>query len=77
MSRYLQSGFHDVFRERNPELEGAYSWWSYRSGAREKNIGWRLDYGTVNSRLLERVADAAIHPDITGSDHCPVSVRLK
>ena len=77
MSRYLKSGFHDVFRERNPDLEGAYSWWSYRFGVREKNIGWRIDYGTVNTDLLDRVTDAAVHPNITGSDHCPVSVRLK
>ena len=77
MTRFLKSGFHDVFRERNPDLDGAYSWWSYRFGVREKNIGWRIDYGTVNTALLGRVADAAIHPNIAGSDHCPVSVRLK
>ena len=77
MTRFLKSGFHDVFRERNPDLEGAYSWWSYRFGVREKNIGWRIDYGSVNTALLECVTDAAIHPNITGSDHCPVSVWLK
>ena len=77
MTRFLNSGFHDVFRERNPTLAGAYSWWSYRFGVREKNIGWRIDYATVNTALVGRVAAAAIHPRITGSDHCPISVRLK
>ena len=76
MTRFLGSGFHDVFRERNPEADGKYSWWSYRAGAREKNIGWRIDYGTVNTGLLNRVVDAQIHPNVTGSDHCPVSVTL-
>ena len=76
MTRFLAGGFHDVFRERNPDLEGAYSWWSYRFGVREKNIGWRLDYGTVTPALRDRGVDAAIHPQILGSDHCPVSVTL-
>lgn len=76
MSRYLRLGYHDVFRERNPELEGAYSWWSFRSNARERNVGWRIDYATVSSGLLDAVTDARIHPEIQGSDHCPVSVTL-
>jgi exodeoxyribonuclease-3 len=76
LSRFLKSGFHDVYRERNPDRDGAYSWWSYRTGAREKNIGWRIDYGNVNHRLLDRVDDARIHPEVLGSDHCPVSVFL-
>jgi exodeoxyribonuclease-3 len=76
MTRYLDAGFHDVFRERNPTLAGAYSWWSLRSGARERNVGWRIDYGTVSANLCGRVRNAAIHPEVLGSDHCPVSVRL-
>lgn len=77
MARFLDSGFHDVFRERNPDLQGAYSWWSYRFGVREKNIGWRIDYATVNTGIVGRVTDAAIHPTVMGSDHCPVSIILK
>ena len=76
LTRFLRSGFHDVYRERNRERDGAYSWWSYRSGAREKNIGWRIDYGTVSTGLVDRVTDARIHPEVIGSDHCPVSVFL-
>lgn len=76
MTRFLRSGFHDVFRDRHPERDHAYSWWSYRTGAREKNIGWRIDYATATTALTLRIADAAIHPEVGGSDHCPVSVRL-
>ena len=76
MGRFLKSGFHDVFRERNPELESAYSWWSFRSGARARNVGWRIDYGTVSDNLRNEVTDAQIHPEIMGSDHCPVSVTM-
>lgn len=75
-TRYLSLGYRDVFRERNPELKGAYSWWTYRSGARARNVGWRIDYGTTSPALAARVTDAQIHPAVEGSDHCPVSVRL-
>jgi len=77
MTRLLSSGFTDTFRLLHPKEEGAYSWWSYRFKAREKNAGWRIDYFIVSQRLGERVAEAAIHPDIQGSDHCPVSLILK
>lgn len=77
MSRYLDLGYRDVFREKYPERKGAYSWWSFRTAARERNIGWRIDYGTTTPALGDRVADAAIHQDVVGSDHCPVSVLLK
>ena len=77
MTRLLSSGFTDTFRLLYPDREGAYSWWSYRFHAREKNTGWRIDYFIVSDRLGERVAEAAIHPDIQGSDHCPVSLILK
>ena len=76
MTRLLGSGFTDTFRLLHPEETGAYSWWSYRFHAREKNAGWRIDYFIVSERLRERVAGAAIHPEITGSDHCPVSLVL-
>ena len=77
MTRLLASGFTDTFRLLHPHQEGAYSWWSYRFGAREKNVGWRIDYFIVSQRLEERVAEAAIHPEVLGSDHCPVSLILK
>ena len=76
MTRLLSSGFTDTFRLLHPDQEGAYSWWSYRFHAREKNAGWRIDYFIVSDRLRERVAEAAIHPEIEGSDHCPVSLIL-
>jgi exodeoxyribonuclease-3 len=72
----LGSGFRDTFRLLHPEETGAYSWWSYRFHAREKNAGWRIDYFIVSERLSDQVADASIHSDITGSDHCPVSLTL-
>ena len=77
MTRLLSSGFTDTFRLLHPKEEGAYSWWSYRFKAREKNAGWRIDYFIVSDRLGGQVAQASIHPDIQGSDHCPVSLVLK
>jgi exodeoxyribonuclease-3 len=77
LSVLLDSGFRDTFRLLHPEETGAYSWWSYRFHAREKNAGWRIDYFIVSERLCPRVLDAAIHPDVTGSDHCPVSLVLQ
>jgi exodeoxyribonuclease-3 len=74
--RYLSLGYRDVFRERNPDLAGAYSWWTNWGGARARNIGWRIDYGTTSPALASRVTGAAIHSTIMGSDHCPVSIDL-
>ena len=71
----LQSGFTDTFRLLHPE-EQVFSWWSYRFQARQKNVGWRIDYFLVSDRLREQVASAAIHTDIMGSDHCPVELTL-
>ena len=76
-SELLNAGFTDTFRYLHPDLAGAYSWWSYRFHAREKNAGWRIDYFLVSDRLRERIADAAIHSEIFGSDHCPVELDLK
>lgn len=73
--RFLQSGFRDSFRELHPE-QIKYSWWSYRAGARERNVGWRIDYFLVSSRIIDRITAAEIHNDIFGSDHCPVSLSL-
>lgn len=77
MTQLLESGFTDTFRHFFPTLEGAYSWWSYRFHAREKNAGWRIDYFLVSNRLVERLESACIHPEIMGSDHCPVEVVIK
>ena len=76
-SELLQSGFTDSFRFLYPGREGAYSWWSYRFRARERNAGWRIDYFLVSNRMTERIADSLIHPEIEGSDHCPVELLLK
>lgn len=77
MSTLLEAGFADSFRRLYSDLENAYSWWSYRSQARERNVGWRIDYFILSQRLMERVEDALIYPDIHGSDHCPVGLILK
>ena len=73
----LGAGFTDTFRALYPELAGAYSWWSYRFKAREKNAGWRIDYFIVSERLMSRVNDSLILADILGSDHCPVELKIK
>lgn len=72
----LDAGFTDTFRHFYPDLEGVYSWWSYRFKAREKNTGWRIDYFLVSDRLKEKLQGAKIHTEIFGSDHCPVEVTL-
>lgn len=76
MTELLNAGFADTFRRLNPELTGAYSWWSYRFRAREKNAGWRIDYFLVSERLMPRVLDARILSDVFGSDHCPILLEL-
>ena len=77
MTLLLESGFTDTFRYFYPDLKEAYSWWSYRFRAREKNTGWRIDYFLVSNRLQEHLQSAAIHSDILGSDHCPVEVVIE
>ncbi|MFJ7756065.1 exodeoxyribonuclease III [Peribacillus muralis] len=72
MTELLDSGFIDTFRHFYPLQEGAYTWWSYMSKVRERNIGWRIDYFIVSKRLSDSLMDANIHCDIMGSDHCPV-----
>ncbi len=76
MTTLLQSGFIDTFRHFYPDLEGAYSWWSYMGGARAKNVGWRIDYFLASKSLEQKLKDAKIHPSILGSDHCPVELEL-
>lgn len=73
----VNDGFIDTFRYFYPEMEGIYSWWSYRFKAREKNAGWRIDYFMVSDSLKDRLESAKIHTEIYGSDHCPVELVLK
>lgn len=73
----LDSGFIDTFRYFYPDKENEYTWWSHFANARERNIGWRIDYFVVSSRFIGNVKDAKIHQSIMGSDHCPVEIILK
>ena len=77
MTTLLGSGFVDTFRHLHPDARDRYSWWSYRFHAREKNVGWRIDYFLVSERLASRLQSADIHDSIMGSDHCPVSLVLQ
>ena len=76
MTRVLSSGFTDSFRALYPDQKDAYSWWSYRMKARERNVGWRIDYFIVSDRISDRIREAKIHADIPGSDHCPVELDI-
>ncbi len=76
MDKVVEQGYIDSYRHLNPEQEGAYSWWSLRSGARQKNVGWRIDYFFISPDLLDKMVTAEIHPDVMGSDHCPISLTL-
>lgn len=73
----LDSGFIDTFRYFYPELEGAYSWWSYRFNARKNNAGWRIDYFLVSNSLKDKLISAKINSEILGSDHCPIELEIK
>ena len=76
ISNLLAEGFLDTFRHLHPDQEHAYSWWSYRAGARARNVGWRIDYFVVSDDLATSVRDATIHAKVEGSDHCPVGLSL-
>ncbi len=75
-TKLLEAGFTDSFRHFYPDQTDAYSWWSFRSQARARNVGWRLDYWGVSDQFMDRVVSATIHPEIEGSDHCPVGIEL-
>jgi exodeoxyribonuclease-3 len=77
VSRLVEHGYVDVFRSLHPGEPGLYTWWSNRKGVRERNVGWRIDYFFVSEDLMDRVTDARIHPDVMGSDHCPISLVLE
>ena len=76
-TRLLDAGFTDTFRYLNPDAVGAYSWWSYRFHAREKNAGWRIDYFLTSDRLRPQITGAPIFSEVQGSDHCPVGLWLE
>jgi exodeoxyribonuclease-3 len=73
---YLEHGFVDAWRVRNPDAEGQYTWWMYMRNARERNIGWRIDYFMVSQALMPAVVEADILSDVMGSDHCPITLEL-
>ena len=75
-TKVLESGFVDSFRHFYPDLEGAYSWWSYMANSRARNIGWRIDYFVCSQALAGQLKDAKIHAQVMGSDHCPVELDL-
>jgi len=77
MSRWLEAGWVDTFRRQHPDEEGHYTWWRQFGGARENNVGWRIDYVLASKSAAKRVEDAFIWPDVLGSDHCPVGVDIK
>ncbi len=77
MDRYTHGGLVDTFRHFYPDKPGQYSWWSYRAGARAKNVGWRIDYFLVSESCLALLKDAFILNEVMGSDHCPIGIELE
>ncbi|MBP3255354.1 MAG: exodeoxyribonuclease III [Clostridia bacterium] len=76
MSELLNSGFVDTYRYMYPDKEGAYTWWSYMFKAREKDIGWRIDYFITSDSIKDKIVDSKIHKDVFGSDHCPIELDI-
>ncbi|MHA6253291.1 exodeoxyribonuclease III [Oceanobacillus sp. CAU 1775] len=76
MTRLLDDGFVDTLRHFHPETEGIYTWWSYMAKVRERNIGWRIDYLIVSERIKDALLQSVAHPDVMGSDHCPVMLEM-
>jgi len=76
-TKLLSKGFIDTFRYKYPDKKDAYSWWSYITSARDRNIGWRLDYFVISEELKNKLIDACIYSDIYGSDHCPIGIDIK
>ena len=76
LTELLDAGFIDSFRHFHPDVAGAYSWWSYRGGARGRNAGWRIDYFIVSDKIKDKMVDAKIYPHVMGSDHCPVMLEI-
>ena len=76
LDHFFENGYVDTYRHLHPDTV-EYSWWSYRFNARANNAGWRIDYFFVSDNAIDMVKDAAIHTEVTGSDHCPVSIEIK
>jgi len=76
-TNFIDAGFVDSFRHFYPDKTEMYSWWSHFAKSRERNVGWRIDYWIVSKDIIKKVSDAHIHPDVMGSDHCPVSIEIK
>jgi exodeoxyribonuclease-3 len=76
MENFIQSGFVDTFRHKHPEAAHEYSWWSYRAGARAKNLGWRIDYHLATKAMEHRIQNAYILQDVKHSDHCPIVLEI-
>ena len=76
MDAFTAAGYADTFRHFHPGEKGHYSWWSYRANARERNVGWRIDYHCVDQALLPKVTQSRIRPEVQGSDHCPVEIEI-
>ena len=76
LSILLDEGFIDTFRYLYPDLQGAYTWWSYMNNARKNNSGWRIDYFIISKRLIDSLDDQIIHSRVMGSDHCPIELKI-
>ena len=77
IDKYIEAGLTDIFRDRHPEEEGHYTWWTYRFQARTRNIGWRIDYFMITKEFTDNIVDCGILKDVQGSDHCPVFLNIK
>lgn len=77
MDHFLEQGFVDIFRKHHPDQPDHYTWWSYRNDCRGRNIGWRIDYFMVSEQIAPKVLTSKIHPEIHGSDHCPISIEVE
>ncbi len=73
----IEAGFTDSFRHLYPDLIDQYTWWSYRAGARPKNVGWRIDYFVVSDSIKDKIIDSVIYKDVLGSDHCPIGLEIE
>jgi exodeoxyribonuclease-3 len=76
MDAFTSAGSVDTFRSLHPGEPGHYSWWSYRANARERNVGWRIDYHCVDQAFMPKITSSIIRPDVRGSDHCPVQIEV-
>ncbi|GHV18115.1 exodeoxyribonuclease III [Spirochaetia bacterium] len=76
MDTFTAAGYVDTFRQQHPGETGHYSWWSYRMNARERNVGWRIDYHCVDQAFMSRIKNSIIRPDVQGADHCPIQIEI-